>query len=122
MPCVFGSTPGGGTFVACTRGGERCRCGRAAVKRCDAAVTTRASGTCDIALCAVCARPDGPGRDLCPAHARAGVASRDAITRGTALPPRLLRRDRRGCRRVRTADLAAGWRRSRRTDDDGGEW
>lgn len=71
MPCR--PLPGG-MGIACSRGSrKRCKvpgCTRDATKLCDWPVTARASGTCDMDLCARHAKSIAPDRDYCPAHAK----------------------------------------------------
>lgn len=66
----------GGIAIVCTRGEPRpkpCRaCGRPATKACDWKLKGKQKNrTCSAPLCAPCATNVGPGKDLCPAHARA---------------------------------------------------
>ena len=79
MPCdPFKVTlPDGSSAMGwiCTRGPRRqpprCKCGRPSTLLCDYPLTgAKAGKTCDRPLCTHCATEVGPGRHLCPAHAK----------------------------------------------------
>lgn len=74
MVCETVSLPGGEIVIACSRQRgrrRRCKCGRPATLLCDWKMPRRKSGTCDAPLCAGCSTAPAPGKDLCPAHAKA---------------------------------------------------
>ncbi len=72
MVCQTVSMPSGGTAIVCSsRRSQRCACGRRAPLLCDWKVPTRKSGTCDKPICSRCSTSPAPGKDLCPAHAKA---------------------------------------------------
>lgn len=74
MPCHEVRTPRGGHGFVCT-GRERRRrcveCGRPVAYLCDWKLAGSKKGkTCSRGLCERCAASPGPGKHLCPAHAR----------------------------------------------------
>jgi hypothetical protein len=79
MRCTTLTLGNGVTGFVCTSGRTRgCdSCGRAeAVVLCDFPLTgAKAGKTCDRAMCRACAVSDGPGKDLCPMHARSASIS-----------------------------------------------
>jgi hypothetical protein len=80
MPCIPFRTPSGAVGLACTgrTRRQRCACGAPATLLCDWKTPARTSGTCDAPICASCATSPAPGKDLCPAHAQAWKAWREA--------------------------------------------
>lgn len=75
MPCERREFGGGIAVIVCgRRPAQPCSvpgCQRRYEKMCDYPVTRNGvAGTCDAKLCAKCAVSQGPGKDLCPAHAK----------------------------------------------------
>lgn len=72
MACEHVQLPDGGSAIVCGRGRKpKCACGAPSTLACDWKVPSRQSGTCDAPLCGKCGTSPAPGKDLCPAHAKA---------------------------------------------------
>jgi hypothetical protein len=76
MPCSWVKLPGGGTAIVkhAKARSPKCRfCPRSSTKLCDAVIGKTLGGgaiLCDAPICDSCARPFGPGQDLCPNHSK----------------------------------------------------
>lgn len=80
MICRRVPLPGGGSAIVCgpREYQKRCECGRPASLLCDWKVPAKKSGTCDVPICERCTMTPAPDKDLCPAHATAFKAWREA--------------------------------------------
>lgn len=85
MRCERLVLPGGQAAIVCSsRRRRRCACGRPATLLGDWKVPTKRSGTCDQPICTSCSTSPAAGKDLCPTHAQAFKAWREARS-GTAV-------------------------------------